>query len=101
MIWIVFVKTLSNSRSKKIFLCLSKNRVKLTSNIWNCLFGKFIFHYENLNFTSKIVVYDNNQVTINADKGTCIITRSKHIVVKCHWFRENIGKEFEIYHIIF
>ena len=51
---------------------------------------------DNLTFTSKSTVYEDNSGAIIVATSPRMTLRSKHIAVKYHWFREHVNKEFDI-----
>ena len=48
---------------------------------------------------TKSTVFEDNQGAITVATSPCLTPTSKHIAVKYHWFREHIGKDFEIEHV--
>ena len=51
---------------------------------------------ENLKFASSSTVYEDNNGAIAVATSPGMTPTSKHIVVKYHWFRKHVGKEFVI-----
>ena len=51
---------------------------------------------ENMKFASSSTTYEYNNGTIAASTIPRMTPTSKHISVKYHWFRQNVGKEFVI-----
>ena len=51
---------------------------------------------DNLKYTSKSTVYEDNQGALIVATSPRITPKSKHIAVKYHWFRELVGKSFNI-----
>ena len=51
---------------------------------------------ENLNFMSSSTVYEENNDSIVVATSPSITPTSNHIAIKCHWYRQNSGKEFLI-----
>ena len=51
---------------------------------------------ENLKFVSSSTVYEDNNGAIVVATSPSMTPSSKHIVVKYHWFRQHVGKEFVI-----
>ena len=49
-----------------------------------------------MNFVSSSTIYEDNNGTIVVTKSPSMNPTSNHIVVKYHWFRQHIGKEFVI-----
>ena len=54
---------------------------------------------ENMNFVSRSTVYEENNRAIVVATSPSMIPTSKHIAVKYHWFRQNVGKGFLIWKI--
>ena len=54
---------------------------------------------ENLKFVSSSTIYEENNGAIVVAKIPRMTPTSKHIAVKYHWLRQNIGKEFMIWKI--
>ena len=55
-----------------------------------------VINNENLELGSSYTVYVNNNGAKSVENVSMIIPTSKHIAVKYHWFRQNVGKEFMI-----
>ena len=51
---------------------------------------------KNLKFVSSSTIYDDNNVSIVVATSPRMTPTSNHIVVKYHWFRQHVGKEFVI-----
>ena len=51
---------------------------------------------EKLKFMSISTIYEDNNGAIVVASSTRMTPTSKHIVVKYHWFRQRVGKEFVI-----
>ena len=51
---------------------------------------------ENLKFVSSSTVYEDNNGAIVVATSPRMTPSSKHISVKYHWFRQNVGKGFVI-----
>ena len=51
---------------------------------------------EKLKFVSRSTVYEDNNGDIVVEKSPRMSPTSKHIDVKCHWFRQHVVKEFVI-----
>ena len=54
---------------------------------------------EILKFLSISTIYDDNNVAIVVATSPRVNPTSNHIVVKYHWFRQHVGKEFVIWKI--
>ena len=54
----------------------------------------------DLKFTTKSTVFEDNQGAITVAKSPRLTPTSKHIAVKYHWLRGHIGKEFDIEHVM-
>ena len=54
---------------------------------------------KDLLFTTKSTVFEDNQGAIIIAQSPRLMPTSKHIAVKYHWFRDHIGKDFDIEHI--
>ena len=51
---------------------------------------------DNLKFVSSSTIYEDNNGAMVAVTSPRTTPTSKHIAVKYHWFRQNVGKEFVI-----
>ena len=51
---------------------------------------------DNLKFVSSSTDYEENNGAIVVATSPRMTPSSKHIAVKYHWFRQHVGKEFEI-----
>ena len=54
---------------------------------------------KNLSFITKSTVFEDNQGAITVAQSPRLTPTSKHIAVKYHWFRDHIGKDFDIEHV--
>ena len=54
---------------------------------------------DNLKFFSSSTIYEDNNGAIFLATSPRMNPTSKHITVKYHWFRQNVGKEFLIQEI--
>ena len=51
---------------------------------------------EKLKFVSRSTTYEENNEAIVVATSSSMTPTSKHIDIKYHWFRQNVGKEFLI-----
>ena len=51
---------------------------------------------EKLKFVSSSTIYEDNNGSIFVATSPRVTPTPKHIAVKYHWFRQNVGKEFVI-----
>ena len=65
----------------------------------NKVVEKLVMDSEKMTFVSISNVYEENNVAIFVVTSPRMTPSSKHIFVKCHWFRHNVGKEFVIRNI--
>ena len=49
---------------------------------------------DNLKFVSSSTIYEDNNRAIAVETSPMMTPTPKHIAVKYHWFRQNVGKEF-------
>ena len=49
---------------------------------------------ENLKFVSSSTIYEDNNGAIVVATSPSMTPTSKHIAVKYHWFRQNVGKNY-------
>ena len=54
---------------------------------------------DNLKFVSSSTIYKDNNGAIVVATSPKMTNTPKHIAVKYHWFRQNVGKEFVIWKI--
>ena len=67
----------------------------LTKNVIDNL----VIYCEDLRFVSSSTVYEDNNGYIVVATSPRMTPLSNHIAVKCHWFRQHVGKEFVIWKI--
>ena len=54
---------------------------------------------DDLKFTTHLTVFEDNQGAISLAKCPRITLHTKHIGTKYHWFRDHVGKVFEVEHV--
>ena len=72
------------SRSVKAFLPFSKNLIKE-------IIDNFGIDSENTKFVSSSTIYEDNNGAISVARIPRMTPTSNQIVVKYHWFRQNVG----------
>ena len=61
--------------------------------------GNLVIDIENLKLVSSSTIYEYNNGAIVVTTDPRMNPKSKHIAVKYHWFRQNVGKDFVIRNI--
>ena len=72
------------SHSVRAFLPLKRFIKEVIDNL--------VIDSEKLKFMSSSTIYEDNNGAIFVSKSPRITPTSKHIDVKYHWFRQNVGK---------
>ena len=54
---------------------------------------------DDLSFTTYSTVFEDNQGAISLAKCPRMTPCTKHIGTKYHWFRDHVGKVFEVEHV--
>ena len=55
--------------------------------------------FDDLSFTTHSTVFEDNQGAISLAKCSRMTPHTKHIGTKYHWFRDHVGKVFEVEHV--
>ena len=63
----------------------------------NEVINNFGIDSEKLKFVSSSTVYEENNGDIVVETIPRMTSKSNHIAVNYHWFRQNVGKEFLIW----
>ena len=102
LLWVSKIQTwiaLSTIHSEYVVLSNSVRALLPLKSITKEVIDNLVIDSEKLKFLSISTVYDENNGSIVLSLSTRTTLTSKHIAIKYHWFRENIGKEFVIQNI--
>ena len=103
LLWVSELQTaidLSTLHSDYVALSHSVRALLPLKSLTNEVIVNLGIDSEKLKFVSSSTIYEDNNGSIVVSKIPRITPTSKHIAVKYHWFRQNVGKEFVIWKIM-
>ena len=102
LLWVSNIQTdisLSTLHSEYVALSHSVRALITLKILIKEVIDNLVIYSNKLEFVSSSIIYEENNGYIVVSTSPRMTPTSKHIAVRYHWFRQNVGKEFVIWKI--